>query len=460
MIIKTVAEAWDALEKCVADKSDAEVAKRIRAAFDDYYSEVYGDGDLIYWIANLYDPAIGGFYYSESGRDNDGFLPDLESTRQAISWIRTMGTPEIFGDYKDIYPEWMQKQVIRFVKERQDKNGYFYHPQWPRELTDSKPHRRGRDLNWACQLREWFGDAPTYDTPNGVRGNGLLWDGTPACDFEPRDDGDVVSVPKEELVTPHLKDKESFEKYLDGLLVEYTSWYPLGNRLEAEGVQISMRDKKLREMGADYSLCDILANWLNSHQHAETGLWDNGEISNSTICGLLKVSGAYNNIQRPIPNAEQGIKSAIALMNTDYEPDSVCSVLNPWYAVNNLLSNIRHYGNGSSEEGARIEAEYRKYVFEHAPEMIKATKKRILRFKKPYGAFSFAPDYSSNLSQGHPVAVWKSFEGDVNATSISTASVIGHIIILLGVERVPVFTVADKMRFLNIIEEKNQKAGV
>ena len=39
--------------------------------------------DVVEWLAGIYDNKSGGFYYSNSARDNDGFLPDIESTNQA-----------------------------------------------------------------------------------------------------------------------------------------------------------------------------------------------------------------------------------------------------------------------------------------------------------------------------------------------------------------------------------------
>ena len=39
---------------------------------------------ILDWLGSLYDAESGGFYYSISARDTDGFLPDLESTYQAI----------------------------------------------------------------------------------------------------------------------------------------------------------------------------------------------------------------------------------------------------------------------------------------------------------------------------------------------------------------------------------------
>ena len=47
--------------------------------------------DAYVWLANLYDPDIGGFYYSVSARDTVGFLPDIESTNQALNFIINTG---------------------------------------------------------------------------------------------------------------------------------------------------------------------------------------------------------------------------------------------------------------------------------------------------------------------------------------------------------------------------------
>ena len=45
------------------------------------------DEKMLIWYASLYDPDIGGFYFSNSARDTEGFLPDIESTAQALNFI-------------------------------------------------------------------------------------------------------------------------------------------------------------------------------------------------------------------------------------------------------------------------------------------------------------------------------------------------------------------------------------
>ena len=46
--------------------------------------------------------------------------------------------------------------------------------------------------------------------------------------------------------------------------------------------------------------------------------------------------------------------------------------------------------------------------------MIKATTEKVAVFKKLDGSYSFMRNYSSHMSQGMPVAVQNTVEGDVN----------------------------------------------
>ena len=60
-------------------------ARAIEDATDMYGTKTYE------WLAGLWEPEIGGFYYSNSGRDYEGFLPDIESTCQALHQVQTLG---------------------------------------------------------------------------------------------------------------------------------------------------------------------------------------------------------------------------------------------------------------------------------------------------------------------------------------------------------------------------------
>ena len=76
------------------------------------------------------------------------------------------------------FPDKIRQDIAKFVKPLQDPNGYFYHPQWGKKLTDTMVERRARDLSWALSCLSFSGARPTYDTPTGALGDGLLVDGT------------------------------------------------------------------------------------------------------------------------------------------------------------------------------------------------------------------------------------------------------------------------------------------
>ena len=133
---------WQSIEENFAQRTDNERASEITAALKEYYS-VYTD-DVVSWIANLYDPITGGFYYSNSARDTEGFLPDLESTYQLLGLPPSLGMTE-GKSVGEFYPREMADAIVNWVKSLQDEeSGYFYHPQWGKSFTDKIPNRRGR----------------------------------------------------------------------------------------------------------------------------------------------------------------------------------------------------------------------------------------------------------------------------------------------------------------------------
>ena len=132
----------------VEAKFGKDAADAFRILYDLYDERIY------LWLANLWDPEIGAFYYSNSARDTDGYLPDIESTCQAIGFLQYSGIYACCGGTLDSdTPEFMKKKILDFVIRLQDPDGFFYHPQWGKNIVDS---RRGRDLNWALQLSNHF----------------------------------------------------------------------------------------------------------------------------------------------------------------------------------------------------------------------------------------------------------------------------------------------------------------
>ena len=453
-----IRQKWRELEKNLTAEMGVSQAKEIVAALKELYT-VYSK-DVVDWYANLYDPKVGGFYYSNSARENEGFLPDIESTSFALGSFKGLGMAGKFGN--DIFaalPPYMKTQVGSFIKGLQDPNGYFYHPQWGKEMTDRHKPRLGRDLTLAMRIFEWCGISPTYDTPTGVKGDGLLNDGTPAP-VQPNppvaDSSDGAKV-----FNPALRDKESFLEYLSGFKIDLddpnTSYY-VGSDFECFASQIAARDKELEVAGADYRFADILADWFAKYQDPETGIFAKPEhIGLRAINGVLKIASTYSRIGKPFPNAVAAFRSARNVITSDEEPNTVCWVLNPWYSLTVIMGNVAVTSRKNNDYAAERQiAELRAEMIKNYPEMIRATAKNLKKFRKPDGSFSYLKERTSHKSHEMPVAISGTNEGDVNSTNICCGGITGHIFNMLKQEMIPLYTEADRLRYIAIIEEKER----
>lgn len=451
-----IKERWEYIESDLTKKTDTKTAKDITDALKDLYGLVTS-GEVVRWIAELYDPEIGGFYFSNSARDVDGYLPDLESTRQALGFFESSGmTAEFCGDMVAALPEWIGADIVAFVKKMQDRNGYFYHPQWSRAESDTYLARLGRDLEWAVWLLKKFGAKPTYDTPNGMKGEGGE---SPShvcsvCDGK----GGGIS---EDLVKEHLRDNESFMAYLKGFEdsgeIHSNSW-KVGNLIESQATMIYDRDKVLRERGADYSLCDILAEWFERLQNPKNGAWSLGDsLDTMSTNGILKIASTFNRIKREFPRPLLAIESAITIAKSRKPIPSVCHALNPWYALSVIITNVRDFNTSDDKERVMKEVDgLRRYILENSADMIRAAREKLSVLKMSDGSFEMSANGKNGYSQGMPVSLPECHEGNVNAY-ICTRAVPAHIFNILGYENMPLFGEAERMLFVNILEEKHQK---
>lgn len=459
---KMIEERWETKLSQISSRLDnKELAEDIVKSLKGFRRLFTDNGDIVSWIANLYCPETGGFYYSNSARNTHGYLPDLESTSQALGIIEELLAIDYDGNLSTLFGEEIVEKFIKFAKDMQDpKNGYFYHPQWSRQLTEQHLSRMGRDINNALNILRRFGASPTYDTPTGVKGDGMLSDGTPVSLIllsPPLSQGKISAVSKVVLanvedanIPAHMRTKESFEAYLASLDIN-GAYYSVGNTLESQAPQFVQRDKVLAERGEDYRLADICEEWMSSHQNTETGLWDlNGVIDFEAVNGLLKLGSTYTKLGKKIPNALKGMTAAVSCMVSEEVPEIICDIFNTWYAVSIVYDNLTSFGTAEEQE-AVIAA--RDALFASFPKMIDATTEKVMVFAKPDGSYSFNQEHSSEMSQGMPVAVPKSVEGDVNATMIASVSISGHIYSLLGIGKVPIFTPADRLRFIDVFAE-------
>lgn len=456
---ETELQKWNRARERLEEICDPSHAEAIIASLKNLY-RIYND-DVITWLINLYDPDVGGFYYSNSARNTEGYLPDLESTTQALGILRNSGMANnLAGGSDELIPDKMKTQIVKWVKGLQDpENGYFYHPQWGKFTTDQFVSRRGRDLQWATNILKNFGSAPTYDTPLGAKGDGITAEEyeTPHPLTMSLNESKASAVSRvkgvadgDAGVPEHLLNDVNFKTYLNTLNIKTTS-YGAGNTLESQALEIIQRDKVLAERGESYSLVEILYSFLNENQNKTTGLWQaDGATDYNAVNGLLKISSTYTKIGKPVPNALVAIDAAMKCIASDEEPEHVCDVLNPWYAVTVVLENIETY---SAEDGTAAADAIRAEIINDAPNLIEVTLNKVSLFVKEDGSFSYYKTQSAPNSQGLPTAVPKTNEGDVNATMICLQSIPGHIFTSLGISRIPHCYEADRVAFLIELEE-------
>jgi len=437
--------------KEMAETVGGKLGRAIADEFRDYYT-LFEDG-MIDWYANLYDVKYGGYYYSNSARDNDfvtwhgetyPLLPDTESTIQALNAMDNLGlTAHVGGSYKNLIPEWMFNDIVAFIKGIQHPNGFFYHPQWGKEAVDKRLNRRGRDLVFCCNFLKKHGLSPYYDTPNGQL------KGEKSAIPDPSDPAAEVA-PSVREIPEHLLDKEHFIAYLEGHDMSKES-YHFGNELCTQMGQIGARDRELLEMGKDYQLFDIMLDWLEAQIDPNTGHWSH-EANNYGINGFLKTGSIFNARKRKYPYIDRLIESIIAGITSSEPTSGGVDLFNMWWSFSNAAYNMNHcYENGEE----MIEKMYRT-LLENAPNLIRVTKEKQAVIKKPDGSFSYGKLYSSPTSQDMPVAIPNSVEGDINGNGISGFGTVTRIanILRLGDKLPGVYFDFDARRYMDIIEGK------
>ena len=464
------AKAWENFERELNEMGAD--GKAIADAVKLYYDRVCTK-DIISWMANLYDPVTGGFYFSNGARNTEGFLPDAESTAQALGIFEKFG---LNVGLKESVPDWMQKQIIAFLKKLQDPvTGYFYHPQWSKAEVNAHRNRLNRDLTKSVATLKSFGALPTYNAPNGAKGDGILWNGEPVSSgTKPassyitgslfgRSTVSAVSAVMPVSTAPvpdNLVSTETFRDYLDELDRQHEedgrSFYAIGNEVGTQTEAIIERDKTLgnpesSNLNEKYPLGTMLCEWYTNHQNKETGLWDEG-VNYDATNALLKICGTFGSFERLFPNVNLAVESCVQMILSKDEALTVCYVYNIWMSLDKLFDNINTYGSDADKEYAR---EVRLRLLEMAPEAIRVSAEKQLQFKKKDGSFSFEEGANCLTSQGLRVGIPGSEDGDVNSTVISTGGTILNCLAALGISDIApsYYTKSDYYRFIAMLED-------
>ena len=437
--------------------------------------------ELYLWMSDLYSPRVckcnnfdadgnrvcllpkdengnhickgGGYFYSNSAKDNDGYEIDIESTVQAIRFCESSGM--VSGDISKAFPKQMQLDVVAFAKSLQcAEDGYFYHPQWGKNIV---PSRQGRDLGWATSIIKDFGDKPLYDTKNGHKGSLGAPVGVSAAaeSDEPAD--------KNSTWIAHFRTLDAFKAYLNGLDLRTRS-YSSCNNINAQTGQLKARDAQAMADGecadqngdgiAEDGFIAMLEEHFNSRQNPEHGLWED-EVHYNAVNGLMKISTSYNALGIKFNYADKAFASAIQVALIDVDDTDVkgktttgsVDVYNPWVAMSALLGNVKKFG--TEEERQKL----MDMLKENVVALIKATTKKAAKFKKEDGSFGYTWNYSPSKSQMAPVSVPETVEGDINGGSIATRGIFSSMCSALGLS-IPFFTPDDFEIYINRIKKR------
>ena len=441
----------------------------IAAAVSELYS-LY-DSDWYIWLANLYDPETGAFYFSNSARNSIGFLPDLESTMQVldtISWSGAFshyelpeGVDKAYGVFIDGA---LKERLLSFIHSMQDTDGYYYHPQWGKEINSS---RRGRDLNHATDLLTELRESPLYDTPNGYKGSAS----SPVAMTSRLGTSAVIAasavISTASPYPDYLNDTEKWLEYIKGLDIPNDS-YTAGNIIESQSTQIIEVDKALWvSQGAgrtpsQYSAAtpakggyiEILFDYLKSIQNPDTGFWqiieDKDDIDGAKdgltyegINGMMKLSSCYAKMKQPFSYAEAAVESIITVAKyaEDAQDTHICSIYNPWAALGYIYRTL----DTATKEALQAK------VRAAAPEMLMATVEKLAKHKMDGGGFSYFESRPCNNSQGAEVACSAKPESDVNAATISVMGIAGAVFNSMGIKLIAPYIPADGDRFVDMI---------
>jgi len=408
-------EKWLSLEEKVGGENGREIVAALKELYDVYSPKA------INWLGNLYDPALGGFYYSESAQRTEGYLPDIESTIEALAIIEASGMSG-GANWYDVIPDWLKKRVGEFTLSLQHPDGYFYHPQWGSEISNL---RKSRDLGTGRRLLRFTGFEPKYPVPSAPTKDGCF---------------DMSNAPE------RFKSLENYLAYLDKLDIPHRS-YNAGSEMNSQFGEVRAYGELLGVV-----LVEITMKRFDEYQREDNGLW-NEEINYYGANGLHKISWIYNWTNRPIRYYEKAIESAMKVIMSDVPAGGSVDVYNPWHAIGEVLINCENHCTPEKY------AELRDRVYAFAPAAIRKSAEKISVFNKPDGGMSYLRDYSCPTSQRAPAAVPNSVESDVNGFACASTSLVTSIYRSLGLSEymVPLYTASDLGLFLSILEKREKE---
>lgn len=409
--------AWETRFDELEQKHGKEITDAIKRLYQFYGTETYK------WLANLYDPANGGFYYANSSRDYEGFLPDIESTTQALWFISDTGLISGKGGLTKALPENVVSDTLEFAYSLFDESdGYFYHPQWGKNINSS---RKGRDLNSSIDVIKKLG--------------GKVPDNT-ALDR-------LSNASASDAITKFMRSSVVFADYLDSEteLLAWLNGLGINKDSHSAGHTIESVTSQIKAKGYAQTVID----WLDSKQF-DNGLWQEITEQNqyTALSGLLKIGSTYNKLGGYMKKCDSMIDTAISVILSSADPYIVIYVYNPWGGLEYALGSMEKANNAGSGN-YDVEAAYER-VWAAYPDMIGATIAKLAKFQKSDGSFSYYQNASAAYTQNTFVSLGYD-EGDVNGTSLGLTTVRKTVFGLLGISPIPMYNSDHYEDFCSIL---------
>ena len=411
-------EKWGA----VAEKIGGELGARVVAELKNLYTLF--DTQMLTWQAELYDPKVGGFYFSNSARDNEPFLPDCESTIATLGFIEET---KAIGSRKldEALPEWLKKKIAKFAYSLQDEDGYFYHPQWGKDI---KPLRKSRDYGTCIRLLRLGGIEPKYPLPTYLKKD---------------ENYDISKAPE------RFRSVENFKAYLDSLNFD-TDAYAAASLISSSFGEVKTYSEML---GVD--LFAMIFEIMDAKQRPDNGMW-NPEINVAGTNGLHKATKIYNWAGHKIPYVDEAIDSTMQVIMQDLVARNGIEVYNPWCVLGSLLENKQKIWGASDEEIANT----LRRLWEFAPAAIRKSYEKIKPLKKEGEGIGYGGGMKAQYSAyGSPVAQPGAEECNINVSACGSVSLVSSIYYGLGMQElmVPMYCEEDFENYLSVIERKEKE---
>ncbi|MCR8636582.1 hypothetical protein [Paenibacillus radicis (ex Xue et al. 2023)] len=234
------------------------------------------------WLAGQYDPATGGFYYARSSYDMVNFIPDIESTAQAVNIIERSGL-------LNELPERVRQGLIAFFQNKQDADsGYFY---------DADDNMRkdevmvGRALGYSTRSLQKLGGQPLYTLPH-----------------------------KKQEPPAFMQSPDAYVEWLKSVDLR-NSWRGC-DLMCAPNHHVASLNEQDR-----HSYVEAAAAYFASMQDPETGLWGGGNLY-IRISGTFKLNMFYKRFGVPVPHLDRIFRTIQLCLRTE-EAIDMCWIRNP-----------------------------------------------------------------------------------------------------------------------------------